>query len=155
MQVLKHCPALQSWLLNVALPDDYEVNPAHAYFVVCLFAYVSVFLSDRACLCCGADLSFTASRPADLDDFTLSLICCFVLHAAGMLLSCSVQSSLAPTLRIMSLSACFAVKLLQQYPAVVASALNCQSAACLCAPADSLCVDSSWCCRPGGPTGMQ
>ena len=52
IQVLKHCPALQKWLRSMALPDEFEVHPAHAYFVVCLFACSS----DRACLCCEADL---------------------------------------------------------------------------------------------------
>ena len=146
VQVLKHCPALQNWLLNVALPDEYEVNPAHAYFVVCLFAvYLTepVFAVKQTCSPLQADL-LTWMTPRSVSSAAL-------LHAVVLFCSQLIGTNSGCIVS----SACFALKLLQQYPAKSASARNCQSTACLCVPTASLCANLPLYCRSSGQTGME
>ncbi len=58
---------MQTWLLNVTLPDKYQVSLAHAYFVVCLFVHVSVFPSvcvvEQTCSPLQAELLWVTTPP--------------------------------------------------------------------------------------------
>ena len=58
---------MQTWLLNVTLPDKYQVSLAHAYFVVCLFVHVSVFPSvcvvEQTCSPLQAELLTWVTTP--------------------------------------------------------------------------------------------
>ena len=145
--MLKHCPALQKWLLNVALPDEYEVNPAHGYFVVCLFAvYLTepVFAVKQTCSPLQADL-LTWMTPRSVSSAAL---CC-------MLLSCSAHSSLAPTLAALSLqlvlhSSCCS----NTQPNVLLPATASQLHACACQQHLSVLI-YPLCCRSSGQTGME
>ena len=123
------CIQLTHTLLSVCLPV-YRIEP--------------VFAVKQTCSLLQADLLTWMT----LRSVSSAALCC-------MRLSCSVQSSAALTLGALSLSACFAFKLLQQYPAKLASALNCQSAACLCVPTDSLCANLSLCCQSSRQTATK
>ena len=132
-----------AWLFLMSLRC---IQLTHTLLSVCLPVHLTepVFAVKQTCSPLQADLLTRMT----LRSVSSAALCC-------MLLSCSVQSSAAPTLGALSLSACFAFKLLQQYPAKLASALNCQSAAYLCVPTDSLCANLSLCCQSSRQTATK